>query len=98
MPDDDVYTIGVDGNVVMPSIPEFTINPFCGGLNPQLVEYSGLQSNQEMLPEGVDFYPDTRQFRFNTDDFTLEGMFEMEMIGAINYYMVPEECPLEEYV
>ena len=44
----------------------------------------------------VNFYPDSLQFGFNTNDFSREQFLNIEMIGAIDYFVVPTECPLEE--
>jgi len=47
------------------------------------------------LPENVFFYPDTRQFRLNSDNFEQEGYLDMEMNGAIDYFIVPTPCPMD---
>lgn len=44
----------------------------------------------------VNFYPEYLQFGFRTEDFTQEQFLNIEMIGAIDYFVVPTECPLEE--
>ena len=72
------------------------MSPFCEGIDDLSIEYWATQRNGVALPENVFFYPDTRQFRFNSNNFAQEGMLEMEMIGAIDYYIVPTECGYEE--
>lgn len=95
-PTDSRYLIGVDGDVYMDPIPDFAVSPFCEGIDDLSIEYWATQSNGVALPENVFFYPDTRQFRFNSNNFAQEGMLAMEMIGAIDYYIVPTECGYEE--
>lgn len=96
MSPDDVYTIGVSGDVLMPPIPPFAIQPLCEGLSEYEAQYYAQQTDGTELPSDVYFYPRERQFRFNTYDFRNEGFLAMHMIGAIDYYIVPSECPLEE--
>lgn len=42
MPDDDVYLIGVDGDVYSDPIPRFTADPFCEGVDTLTTQYSAL--------------------------------------------------------
>lgn len=98
MSPDDVYTIGVSGDVLMPPIPPFAIQPLCEGLSEYEAQYYAQQTDGSQLPSDVMFYPRERQFRFNTYDFRNEGFLAMHMIGAIDYFIVPSECPLEEVI
>lgn len=93
---DDRYLIGVDGDVFMEPIPNFKVNPTCEGIDNLQIDYWALQRNGVPLPENVFFYPDTRQFRVNSNNFAQEGMLEMDVIGAVNYFIVPTTCGPEE--
>lgn len=59
------------------------------------VKYSGQMANGSSLRSDVKFYPDTRVFEHKTFDFQNEGLLDLQMIGAINYYIVPTDCPVE---
>ena len=59
------------------------------------VKYSGQMANGSPLRSDVKFYPDTRVFEHKTYDFRDEGLLNLQMIGAINYFIVPTDCPVE---
>lgn len=96
MPDDDVYIIGVDGDVYMDPIPDFDMDQLCEGINQNKIDYHAVRKGGAALPEGVFFYPDERQFRFNSNNFAQEGLLDMQVIGRIDYFIVPTECEMEE--
>jgi len=95
----DRYLIGVTGDVTTPTIPEFSMVDPCEGIDTSNITYSSRYVNQpEPWENEVWFYPDTRQYRFNINDFQREGFLDQEMVAGIDYYVVPTECPMEEQI
>ena len=90
----DPYVIGVDGTMRMDPLPPFDLQPFCEGFDASAVTYSAQMVNGRPLPSSVWFYPDTRVFEHKTFDMSDEGLLNLQMIGSINYYIVPMDCPL----
>ena len=97
MSPNDRYLIGVTGDMTTPQIPRFSLTKPCLGIDQSTIKYSSRYLNQpKPWTNEVWFYPDTRQYRFNINDFNREGFLDMEMVASLSYFVVPTDCPLEE--